>query len=332
MRQVAERAGVSQVTVTNVLRGRTERTSVETRERVLQSVRELGYTPVIQPASQRYHAQTRIIGVNFDQVTLGKDYLAMHVFSGMREAAERYGYDLLLMHKHLPDWAPDREEIRFLDRRSDGFIFVAPIGRRKVIDILVENKIPVVLCCGNDAPDGVGWVMNDEGHNMRLALQHLTEYGHRRIAYLGKVGVDNHDPRRAEYFEMAVQERGRSLEAKRFGEDNSPDPWHVVKEDLLAIREWGATAVVCFNDDMAFRLWDMAREYSLRIPDDLSIIGFDDFPDSAARGLTTIHNDFRAQAALAVESWMALAEGGNYWEHRRQMAGSLIKRASVAQL
>jgi len=58
MRQVAERAGVSQVTVTNVLRGRTARTSLETRDRVLRAVHELGYTPVVQPASQQRHVET----------------------------------------------------------------------------------------------------------------------------------------------------------------------------------------------------------------------------------------------------------------------------------
>lgn len=332
MRQVAERAGVSQVTVTNVLRGRTTRTSAETRARVLRSVKELGYTPVSQPASQRYHVETKVIGVNFDQVVLGHDYLAMHAYQGLSEAATRHGYDLLMMLRPLPDWAPDREEVQFLDRRSDGFIFVAPVKRRTLLDTLVDNKIPVVLCCSNDAPDGAGWVMNDETHNMRLALRYLQARGHRRIAYLEKRGYDVYIPSRGDHFELAAIEAGPSISAKRFGDDGSQDPWRVVRSDLEAIREWGATAVLCFNDVFALNLWQVAEECGLSVPRDLSIIGVDDFPNAATRGLTTIRNDFSAQAAQAVDSWIALAQGGNYRDHHHFIQGTLIERNSVAEL
>lgn len=332
MRQVAEHAGVSQVTVTNVLRGRAARTSPATRDRVLRSVRELGYTPVAQPSSQKYHIETRVIGITFDQVTLGQDYLAMHAYLGLSEAATWHGYDLLMMHRALPDWAPDREEVQFLDRRSDGFIFVAPVNRHRVLETLVDNKIPVVVCCGADAPDGAGWVINDEMQNMRLALDYLWKCGHRRVAYLEKSGHDKSLPSRGDHFEMAARERGSGLEVRRFGLQGVLNAWRVERADLRAIREWGATAVLCFNDHLAFCLWDVAESEGLVVPRDLSIIGVDDFPEAAARGLTTVRNDFRAQARGAVDSWVELARGGDYRQHRHVIAGTLIERTSVSAL
>lgn len=329
MRQVAERAGVSQVTVTNVLRGRTKSTSAATRDRVLRSVRELGYTPVSQPASQRHHVETKVVGINFDQVTLGEDYLAMHLYSGLSQAASCHGYDLLMMHRPLPHWAPDREEVQFLDRRSDGFIFVAPTGRRRVMEALIKQNIPVVVCCGSDVPDGAGWIVNDEMHNMRTALNYLTGRGHRRIAFLEKLDKDKNDPQRADYFDKAALETAGKIQTQRFGNEGSNDPWRVVPGDLDAIRAWGATAVICFNDALALALWKISEACGLRVPQDLSIIGVDDFPEAAVAGLTTVRNDFRTQGILALDTWVQLAKGADIRGQRHMVPGMLIERETV---
>src|SRR5690349_18607437 len=94
IRDIAAKAGVSAVTVSNVLRGRESRASEETRARVLEVVRELRYVPVAQPMTQSRHAQTHIIGLVFDHVE-PEDFWGTHTFRGFRAGAMQHGYDLL---------------------------------------------------------------------------------------------------------------------------------------------------------------------------------------------------------------------------------------------
>ena len=328
MRQVAEHAGVSQVTVTNVLRGRKGRTSEETRARVIQSVHELGYMPIAQLGSQRHHVETRVIGISIDQVVLGQDYSAMHIYRGLSKAAARHGFDLLMMLQPLPEWAPNIEEVQFLDRRNDGFIFVAPLKRRKVLQVLIDNHIPTVACFSEDVPDGVGWVTGNNKNFVRQALQHLVGYGHRRIAFLDGFQDNSDVRRRGEYFDEVAQELGLD-EVKRFAApcrpglgSNSPA--------LDSILAWGATAVICSNDGYALDLWSLADVRGLRVPQDLSIVGIDGCPEATAGGLTTVEFDFAEVASVAVDCWVALVQGGDWREQRRYVPGTLVERRSVA--
>src|SRR5690349_20383217 len=114
IRQVAERAGVSRMTVSNVIHGRSSKVSPETCERVLQAIRELEYTPVAQPAMQSRHVETRIIGLIFDSIE-PEDYWGTMTFRGLRDAAKTHGYDLLTILRAPERWMLDREELNFLD-------------------------------------------------------------------------------------------------------------------------------------------------------------------------------------------------------------------------
>ena len=139
IRQVAALAGVSHVTVVNILRGRDSRASAETRERVLAAARELNYVPIAQPASQRRHIETRIIGIVLDQFDIDESALGLSTFRGLREGAVEHNYDLLTLCRNEPNWMLGGEELQFLDRRCDGFIFVGPYKRRAVLDAVASS-------------------------------------------------------------------------------------------------------------------------------------------------------------------------------------------------
>src|SRR5689334_14129267 len=108
LRQIAERAGVSSQTVSNVLNNRNSRTSEETRQRVLCAVRELNYIPIRRPAMQNRHVETRAIGLVFlDEMKFLQDLrerLGWHTFAGMRDRARHHQYDLLLLFRAQTDW------------------------------------------------------------------------------------------------------------------------------------------------------------------------------------------------------------------------------------
>ena len=172
------------MTVSRVLSDRNgSSVAEETRQRVLQAARELEYVPIAQPAMQSRHIETRIIGLVFD----GTDFeglWGLPTFLGLREAALQHGYDLLTILRRPPEWALDKAELHFLDRRTDGLIFILPRERNKVFKTLRRENIPVVSCFIDDVPRGVPSITIDNQGAMQLAVKHLTGKGHRRILHL----------------------------------------------------------------------------------------------------------------------------------------------------
>jgi len=330
MRQVAERAGVSQVTVTNVLRGRTARTSLETRDRVLRSVHELGYSPVAQPASQQRHVETKVIGVSFDQIDALQDQMGLLILQGLREGAVKHGYDLLLMLRPPPDWAPGREEVLFLDRRSDGFIFVAPLHRTKVLRALVKQKIPVVSCSSVDVPPGVASVHADNTDEIRQAIRHLKELGHEKIMHLAGPKWNSDERLRAESFAPVMREEGLESWAEKIIGEKADGNWPSTQEMFQAVKSSGASAVICCNDHAALDLWQCAVENGWSIPSDLSIVGINDTAASSQAGLTSVNMNLAAMGSAAVEAWIELQRGGTYKKQCRTTPVTLMERASTA--
>lgn len=171
------------MTVSRVLSDRSHTVAEETRQRVMQVVRELEYVPVGQPATQSRHVETRILGLIFDGTPF-EGLWGLPTFLGLREAAMAHNYDLLTLLRVRPDWMLDQEELQFLDRRNDGFVFIAPEGRYSTIETLVRHQLPVVACYIADVPEGVPTIVLDNAGAMRMAVEHLVGQGHQRILHL----------------------------------------------------------------------------------------------------------------------------------------------------
>lgn len=326
IRQVAFHAGVSPKTVTNVLRGREGEVSPITQQRVLQSVQELSYVPVASPMQNR-HVETRVIGVVFDEVDAATDFWGLMTLRGLRQGALEHGYDLLLMLRPSPDWAVGREEAQFLDRRSDGIVFVAPVERHKVLAALVENEIPVVSCHNTDVPAGVAHVTGDNVLAGQLAAEHIVKKGHTRIAYIdGSRAKSDFRQRRAGF--DAILKKARLKAACVVQINNSQAlPTDATVQKLLAAK---ASAVVCANDEFALKLWMEARTSGVRVPEDLSIVGMDDTPAAEKAGLTTVHNDCEAIGKGAINSLVKMLRGVACDQCHHTTGVRLIERSSTA--
>lgn len=329
IRQVAALAGVSHVTVVNILRGRDSRASAETRERVLAAARELNYVPVAQPASQRRHIETRIIGLVFDQFNIDETQLGLSTFRGLREGAVEHNYDLLTLCRNEPNWMLGGEELQFLDRRCDGFIFVGPYKRRAVLDAVVAHGIPLVSCFNTDVPEGVPVIQPDDETAMRLAVGHLVQQGHGKIAHLA--GPDSHSDarQRREAFEKATRDAGLGpcyVQQGRAGE------WWPSPADMKQLLRQHATAVVCVNDAQALELWRVADEMGLCVPQEISIIGVDNIPEGVPRGLSSLAYSPVEIGRLAVDSLVTVMSGQPAPTRRFDVDVHLIERNSVACL
>ena len=295
IREVAEHAQVSRMTVSNVLRGREGEASSQTRERVLEAVRSLGYVPVTPPSRQRSHTPTRIIGLFYEGIKLD-EYWGFQTSLGLHEGAIEFNYDLLTMLRTRSGELIGEEELRFLDRRSDGFIFLAPTGQAGVLRTLVHHDIPVVTAFTDEGVQGVSSVTLDNTNAMKLAVEHVTNAGHSKLAFVRWPLARSDFRDRHNSFKTAAKAAGcRPL----FFESTAPE-W--VAEVLRLIQQGKITAIVCDSDYSAWQLIDAAKEQNLQAPRDFSVIGMDDLPQIEPLGLTTIRYSASEVGRRAVEA------------------------------
>lgn len=335
MRDVAARARVSVSTVSLVLNGRDGgRVKPAISKRVRRAAEELEYAPNLVARGLRTN-QTHTIGLISDRVA--STPFAGRMLAGAHDTAWESGRLLLLVDSG-GDADVERAAIRTLVQRNVDALIYAPMYHRVVELPTVPDDLPLVLLDARPAdeerPD-VAWVVPDEAGGVRAAVTELLEAGHRRIAYC----TDAVDV-------PAVHERMRSFEDTMAAAGVPVDPRYIARMPdsnaadgregaarLLALPE-PPTAIFCFNDRMAMGAYRAARELGLRIPDDISIVGFDDqehVADGLAPGLTTVallHYDMGVWAARQVLSLLSGEEPDG--PRQRRMPCPLVRRQSVA--
>ena len=322
IRDVAQRAGVSPMTVSNVLRRRAGRLSEETRQRVLQALQELNYIPV-RPAVQNRHSTTHAIGVVFLQHIKGP--VGQRTFWGMSERAEELDHDLLIIRRSQPNWMTADVAAQFLDRRCDGYIIVGAY-HPELSALLVAQKVPVVECYSVNPPPGVARVVGDDAGAMRQAVEALWECGHRRIAHLGGPVGDGEADARCEGYRAIMAEKGGES-----GQVIRGDTWgggaRPLADTILAM---GVTAVVCANDGLALELWQAAEAKGLRVPQDLSITGMDNTEEGALKRLTSLAVSYEQVGRSAIDVLLNIVHGNENQTDGIVIPAELRERGSIA--
>lgn len=316
------------MTVSRVLGDRNNLVSEETRQRVLDVVRELEYVPVAQPMMQSRRVETRIIGLVFDGTPFEGPF-GLPTFIGLREGAKQYDYDLLTLIRDTPDWMLGREELQFLDWRCDGIIFISPQNRTKTIDALTRYKIPVVCCHSDDAPVEVPCVVSDNFDVMNKMTNLLIENGHTRIMHVGPCTERSDFKMRQEGYKKAMLDAG--LEPIVFLLDNKKE--RSVQDFLKQIKQHNITALNCFSDTQAFYAWDVCMVNDIKIPQQMSITGMDNARHEAiSRGLTTATVPFEQAGKCAFEIMMQLIKGDTESVQGVILPFQIIERTSVRRL
>lgn len=330
IRQVAEHAQVSPVTVSNILRNVKGCASEITRERVLQAMHEMNYIPVQAPVSQNRANETRIVSVVFEHSDITHHFLESETFDGLARGAYTHGYDLLVMLRPKTGWELERPNLRFLDRRSDGFIFATNLTGTwdNEIEALNEHQIPTVACYRQNVPDGVAHVNMNNAALVKRAVSHLVECGHTRIAYLAGLDTNYNAVARRNLWQEEMRNQGLADSSHLVIEAIAP-VWNINYEAIKSVFTLGVTAVICFNDALAVALHQMATERGLKIPRDLSIIGVDNRPQAQMLGLTTFATSFSEIGQLAMDAWVDCAAGKAPEQCHRVAPVEFIQRDSV---
>ncbi|HET6937097.1 MAG TPA: LacI family DNA-binding transcriptional regulator [Nocardioides sp.] len=324
MHQVAAEAGVSVSTVSKVINGRYGVAS-ETVENVNQVIERLGYEASLVARSLRNH-RTNVIGV----LVADFEPFSVEVLKGAADAIHGSGFELVAyssggrVDEHV-GW-----ERRYLSRLMgtlvDGAVLVTPT----VTDVPFDG--PIVAVDPHTGSSRLPTVTADNLQGARLGVGHLLELGHTRIGMItGRADLVSAQ-RREQGYREALQAAGLPVdEALVRNGAFEPEPAHVAARELLTLPE-PPTAIFAANDLSALETLEVAAELGVRVPDQLSVVGFDNIPESALADppLTTVEQPIRRMGHDAIEMLTTLIRGGALEEPHVTVATRLEVRRSTA--
>lgn len=327
IRDVAARAGVSHQTVSRVINGN-ERVSPETRQKVEVAIAQLGYRPnaiAREMALGRPHTFA-CLSPNLT------DYTLASIIEGAANEAYRHGY--YLMSASAPDETTFADLIDQLvaTRRTSGLMVINPYSDER--HKYVPAKVPTVFIGARPRVGAINSVALDDENAGRAATQHLLMLGHRRIAHLtGPLTEDCSQDRRQGY-QSALEEAGIQ-----------PDPSLILEGDwsatsgYTAVHEWlkvgvSFSALFAQNDRMAVGAIRALQEAGLRVPEDVSVIGFDDMPLASyfSPPLTTMRQNMLAIGSEAARLLIAALAGTGGSNTHVRIPAELIVRGSTCAL
>lgn len=322
IKDIARHAGVSHSTVSRALRG-SELISAETVERIRRVADEAGYRPSAA-ARSLVTSRTSAIGV---VVTTIADPFAAEVVLGIEEAAGERGYSVILANS---GGEPEREMrvVRaFEERRVDGIIVTSSRVGAAYAEVLERARVPIVLVNNQHASEFMHSVTIDNRVSAGRAVAHLVKLGHRRIGYIGdRFGYQSDTERMGGYRDALGGGFDRRLVVQG---DGRAEGGEVAMAELL---EAGPTAVFCYNDMTAMGAMRAIAERGLRVPEDISVVGFDDLfvARYATPALTTVRQPMGKMGRRAVATLLELFEGNE--QENVVMTGRLVVRKSTARL
>jgi DNA-binding LacI/PurR family transcriptional regulator len=297
-----------------------------TQERVRKAAREFNYRPNLMARSLRQkHSFT--IGVIVPEVSEG--YAAM-VLSGIEDHLLQEGYFYFVVsHRHRPDLTEEYPSL-LRQRAVEGIIAVDTV--------LAESPpIPAVAVSGHHDVPGVTNIILDHSLAAQLALEHLKKLGHTRIALLKGQSFSSDTEIRwralhcvAKHLGIAIHEE---LTAQLDGDSPSPQVGHDITCKLLA-RGHPFTALFAFNDISAIGAIQALRESGKRVPEDVSVVGFDDIQSAAYQnpGLTTVRQPLREMGVIAAETLLSRINVPSQKEYRKEIVvkPELVVRGTTA--
>lgn len=304
--ELANLAGVSKTTVSRVINNKPDVDS-GTRERILSLIEQYGFQPnaFAKAISMK---QTNNIGLliphNAEYVFSNPFYT--EVMRGVSTQADEQGYYLLICYAH---------EANYLDiykqKRVDGFILLSPGSFHKnIIESLMVDNVPFVSTAKISSEPGMTFVDVDNFAGASMVMDYLFSLGHTRIAYIGKPTLQSSQDRFAAY-KAALERHNISYNPELAMVSDTASTQTGYKSTLQLLQlDQPPTAIFLANDVMAIGGINAVHERGLRVPEDISIVGFDDIPLSSYTNppLTTVHQPAFEKGVRAAQLLITMLE------------------------
>jgi DNA-binding LacI/PurR family transcriptional regulator len=331
IKDVAEAADVSIATVSYVLNNSAP-VSDETRQRVLNAVKRLGYRPNITARNLKA-SETRIIGYAWHDIPSGavnNSVLDRFIYT-MARAAESHGYHVLTFTQSPTHPATAYHEL-IQTSRVDGFILSGTVHHDERIELLMEQGFPFVAFGRSNSAWDFPHIDVDGGAGTRAAVHHLIERGHRRIACLAwPVGTLNSDQRFAGYLD-AMESSGITVNPSWIARlPNERARACAAVEKMLRL-PWDVrpTAIIGVSDTLALGAYEAIEALGMRVGEDVAVTGFDDDPYTpfTRPALTSIRQPIDEIGRKVIEMLVALLHHKALPDRHMLIAPELIIRDS----
>lgn len=335
LKDIAREVGLSVTAVSRALNGHKD-VSEATRARVIEVARRLNYQPN-SIARGLVMQRSRTVGLfsvsASDSYSVLADPFAAELVDAILERFGETGYDVLLFSRSRIESA-DSYVALALQRQIDAAIFLGLRTDDRRYEELHTATIPLITV---DVPidvESATCIGCDQVQGARMAVSHLIEMGHRRIAFIAGHWHAPVSHERCQGYQQAMEAAGLSIRPEWIVEgDFTRQSGAHCMEQLLAL-ESRPTAVFCASDLMALGAMTAAQLSGLQVPNDISIVGFDDIHEAAAAQppLTTVHQPRHRLGTMVADTAIEAIRGGPAWKGkgRIQIEPTLVIRESVA--
>ncbi len=322
---IAAEAGVSLPTVSRVLNGRSD-VAPATRERVEQLLREHGY----QRRGPRTGERAWLIDLVFNDLD---SPWAVEVIRGVEEAAHAEGVGTVVSAVHGRASARREWLDNLTARASDGVILVTTDLDPVLHSELELLQVPAVVVDPAGVPTfDVPTIGATNWAGGLSAVEHLTRLGHRRVGFVGGTPTLWCSRARLDGYRAGLEAAGLAVDPALLTEgDFGYESGFRAADRLLALPD-RPTAIFAANDQMALGVYEAVRRRGMRVPEDVSVVGFDDLPETrwSSPPLTTVHQPLAEMGLLAARTVLRLVNGERIESPRVELATDLVVRDSTA--
>ncbi|HEX8603919.1 MAG TPA: LacI family DNA-binding transcriptional regulator [Pseudoduganella sp.] len=328
--QVAARAGVAVMTASRAISG-DGYVSEETRNKVLAAAAELGYAPNTLARVMK-GGRTNVLGVVVNDLSS----VVVNTFvSALTEEVRKYEMDLFIYNSSVQlDEQAQRRHNQLLHGLWDGLIYVLPRMTDEYLATLEASDSPIVLVNFCRRPTTLPVVLGDNFNGARDVVASLAAQGHQRIAFIRGSHWTGQSAERERGYRQAMADAGLPVDERWVAQGTFSEKSGLEAGQLLFALDPRPTAVFAANDEMALGCMNAARALGLRLPEDVSLVGFDDVPGAvtAQPPLTTLRHPLALMAQATVQELMrrVLRQPGT--RQRVEFPAEMVVRASTAPL
>lgn len=325
---IAEKAGVSVMTVSRALNDEGS-VAAKTREKVRRIAAELGYSPNLS-AKMMKGSRTNVIGILVNDL---QSAVINEIIGAVSSAVRKLEMDLVIYNSiGDSDNAPSRGLGSMLQGLCDGLLLILPRISDTHLRQLEQRGLPVVLV-NYWRPTDLPVVRGGNSDAAAAATRHLLQLGHRRIGFIAGSAFTGQSQERQHGYESALRGAGIEVDPKLIAAGDFGRRSGYEAASALLTAEDAPTAIFAANDEMAFGAIDAVRACGLQMPQDVSVVGFDDIPAAAHvhPALTTVRQPLAAISEAAVRELLVRITGAGGERQRVEFPSELVLRDSTAK-